>query len=177
VPFIYQNFLHVTQWTEPLIQIEHLCAAGILFQFANNSGKAQLLDVMCRGHPRRNSAPKNPRQKQVIRPPSRNRSFDALLFGGNYKSDLFRKLLQLAECTCLITTPADRERQQKARKNQFVSSELAVDAVTATFRWLWSLGLSLDRPSRKRPSSAARTLLRLIEQKPELLEALQTAAT
>jgi len=30
---------------------------------------------------------------------------------------------------------------------------------------------------RKRPSGAARTLLRLIEQKPELLEALQTAAT
>jgi putative transcriptional regulator len=29
---------------------------------------------------------------------------------------------------------------------------------------------------RKRPSGAARTLLRLIEQKPELLEALQTAA-
>jgi putative transcriptional regulator len=30
---------------------------------------------------------------------------------------------------------------------------------------------------RKRPSGAARTLLRLIEQKPELLEALQTGAT
>ena len=30
---------------------------------------------------------------------------------------------------------------------------------------------------RKRPSGAARTLLRLIEQKPELLEVLQTAAT
>jgi len=30
---------------------------------------------------------------------------------------------------------------------------------------------------RKKPSGAARTLLRLIEQKPELLEALQTAAT
>ena len=30
---------------------------------------------------------------------------------------------------------------------------------------------------RKKPSSAARALLRLIEQKPELLEALQTAAT
>jgi putative transcriptional regulator len=30
---------------------------------------------------------------------------------------------------------------------------------------------------RKRPSGAARTLLRLIEQKPELLGALQTAAT
>ena len=30
---------------------------------------------------------------------------------------------------------------------------------------------------RKRPSGAARTLLRLIEQKPELLEDLQTAAT
>ena len=29
---------------------------------------------------------------------------------------------------------------------------------------------------RKRPSGAARTLLRLIEQKPELLEALQTTA-
>jgi putative transcriptional regulator len=30
---------------------------------------------------------------------------------------------------------------------------------------------------RKRPSGAARTLLRLIEQKPELLETLQTTAT
>ena len=30
---------------------------------------------------------------------------------------------------------------------------------------------------RKRPSGAARTLLRLIDRKPELLEALQTAAT
>jgi putative transcriptional regulator len=30
---------------------------------------------------------------------------------------------------------------------------------------------------RKRPSGAARTLLRLIEQKPELLEVLRTAAT
>jgi putative transcriptional regulator len=30
---------------------------------------------------------------------------------------------------------------------------------------------------RKRPSGAARTLLRLIEQKPELLEVLQAAAT
>jgi DNA-binding transcriptional regulator YiaG len=29
---------------------------------------------------------------------------------------------------------------------------------------------------RKKPSGAARTLLRLIEQKPELLDALQTAA-
>jgi putative transcriptional regulator len=30
---------------------------------------------------------------------------------------------------------------------------------------------------RKKPSGAARALFRLIEQKPELLEALQTAAT
>jgi len=58
-------------------------------------------------------------------------------------------------------------RRQAHRTQEQFANALGIPANTVRS---WEQG-------RKKPSGAARTLLRLIEQKPELLEALQTAAT
>src|SRR5262249_23762611 len=93
-------------------------------------------------------------------------------YRGNYRSD-FRGALVLADCRCkrrilaLLTrifTPFDGGHV--ALKNN-LPMPLAFRRNTVR-SW---------EQRRKKPSGAARALLRLIEQKPELLEALQTAAT